>query len=447
MNRFPFARHSGAIGLGAPTVALAIYFTAYQPMPFTGEDSIVVVSVALRVAALGIALVAAWDAGRLRQARITAAPSSRHLLRIFVDAMAPTLVLVIISWVASFLLVISYLGGPAPGFHDTVPMVRSLAIPFSAVVVGFLLGLSLPPVIARPLAVVITALWVFVAYTLGIPWLRAISGFDMSTPTYTDVVDRAYLMAPAILALGLLLGLVALSLLSRPALRAAAVVCCVLAGFGASYPLVSDAPRYADPTVPRTWATTCERTAPVICVPGEFADDIPALHRSAQHALPRLREVGFTPPRKLAFVSEDLPLARDTWRTFLQKPVTRHRSRAVYVSALVPTGLHDCPDLPDDYVYPGRGAASAWIGLTVGMSEAEAARSYGPSGVYRARWVRSLPKAKQYAWYKQQLSYLESCDEQVHEKARAGAKDENERGRALGPQLEDAADMAPGVDR
>lgn len=81
------------------------------------------------------------------------------------------------------------------------------------------------------------------------------------------------------------------------------------------------------------------------------------------------------------------------------------------------------------------------------MSEAEAARSYGPSGVYRARWVRSLPKAKQYAWYKQQLSYLESCDEQVHEKARAGAKAENERGRALGPQLEDPADMAPGVDR
>ncbi|MFE6763387.1 hypothetical protein [Streptomyces sp. NPDC057689] len=424
-----------------------MYFTAYQPRPLTGEDSMAVVSVALRIAALGLALVAAWDAGRLRRARIAAAPSSRHLLRIVVDALAPTLALVIISWVASLLLVISYLGGPAPGLHDTVPVVRSLAIPFSAVAVGFLLGFSLPPVIARPLAVVITALWVFVAYTLGVPWLRAISGFDMTLPTYTDVVDRAYLMAPAILALGLLLGLVAFSLLSRPALRAAAVACCVLAGFAASYPLVSDAPRYADPTVPRTWATTCERTAPVICVPSEFADDIPELHSSAEHALPRLREVGFTPPRKLAFVSEDLPLPRGTWRTYLQKPVTEHRSRAIYVSALVPSGLHDCPDLPDDYVYPARGAAFAWVGLTVGMSEEEAARSYGPSGVYRARWVRSFPKAKQYTWYKQELRYLNSCDEQLHEKARAAAKAENERGRALGPRLEDPADMAPGANR
>jgi hypothetical protein len=425
-------------------LALTIFYSSLFPgIGFGGETS-VAVSRGTFMSAIGIATIAAWDAGRLRRGRVTRSAPLRHPLRVAGDVLAPAVMLAVLCYLAAA-AVGTFAVGAAPRWEDAAIHASALSVSVGAAIGGFLLGLALPPLLARPIALVGTAMWIIVTPVMEMPWLRGLSGMLLDSPSYTDALDPQYLLAPTVLIVGLGAGAIGVALLSgRRTLQVAALTGCLLIGAGSAGAMVRGAPEYGVPTIPRTWGTVCEGSAPQICVPQEFAADLPLLRRTTRQVLPRLRAAGIKSPPKLAYVSSETPVGRGTWRISLDSPVSRQQALARITRATVPTFTsNNCPNLPEDYSDgPGYGAVSAWLGLIAGMTEQRAARIYLPNGVYRARWVRTLPKAEQHRWYRRQLTSIRSCNQQVHHQARKQAKAERTRGLKLGPRLEQAEPRA-----
>lgn len=292
----------------------------------------------------------------------------------------------------------------------------AVALQTALIILGFGVGCVLSRIIAVPTVLIGVTLWLAIPATLETPWVRYLTGVLSAALTFTDDLAPSVLLAPLVLAAGVVAAVLLGSVPVRSRLlRAGVALCCVVAGAVPAQAMVADA-GYEAPTVPRTGAQTCDEGAPRICVPEEFADALPQLRAAANKALPNLAEAGVDVPGAVAYVSQDARLEPGDWRMHLERPVSDLRAFNAVATAVIPA-FRECPDLPDDHGHPSPGPLAAWLRVSAGMDERDASGVGTVRARREAERVRGLDRVEQRRWFDVQLRALRSCDPKAHAEA------------------------------
>lgn len=423
MDRLRNLYRSPVLWWALPILALALFYASdalRYPVTGFGGDAYYFAQYALLGASGPLGGLAAWQAGRLRTARIWGTAPVRHRYRIALDALRPVFVVTVLMDVVVFAFTTLHFDA-LPRISDLRGIGLLLSVQLMLVVVGFGVGSVLPRAAAVPLAAVGLTLWLLIPPSLENPAYRYLTGIVPDRLTVVDDPAPAVLIAPLLVAIGA----VAATLLAatsarrmfpgRRVLRAVGAGCCLVAGVVPAYALVADA-GYDMPTVPRSEsAQRCTGAEPRVCVPVEFAKYLPQLEQSAKKVLPRFEAAGIAKPKELAYVSQDAELSDTTWRFQLEFPVTEHQLTDRLVTALVPP-YKECPNLPDDVATPSVSPLTAWLRLTAGGDRVAIEKAHSASTLKRVDAVRERGQAAQLAWVETQRRGLSSCDAADHRK-------------------------------
>ncbi|MFF9352728.1 hypothetical protein [Streptomyces sp. NPDC014734] len=322
------------------------------------------------------------------------------------DAMVPVLVLAVAAMGVG-LLAASVDLGTLPDGAGMLPLMSGALVVLSYAVLGFGVGSVTPRVIGAPLMLLGVYLWMTVPASSNVMWIRHLPGMQITSSTVTDSVETTAFAAPVLFSASLAIGLVLLvSGAGRRALRGVSAVCCAVAGLLTAYLLVADWGPGA-PTTPRTGATVCKQSRPEICVPREYAADIPRVHRTATDVLTRLEASGLNRPRTLALVSRDSAVSPTTWR-FDPHP---DQDDAALRGAIAWSAM---PDLPDCFAHDDGYTGSdeeirAWLLLVAGIDEEKAASAMDAKRVRAAAEALDLPADAQVKWFHATIAALKSC--------------------------------------
>ncbi|MEZ7004175.1 hypothetical protein [Streptomyces sp. AD55] len=349
---------------------------------------------------------AAWEAGRLRRSQVWGLAPVRGRLRIATDAMVPVLVLAVAALAVGLLAASVDLGTP-PDSAGMLPLASGALVALSYAVLGFGVGSVTPRVVGAPLMLVGVYVWMTVPASSNVMWVRHLSGMQITSSTVTDSVAPTAFAAPVLLSASAAAGLMLLvSGAGGRGLRAVPAVCCAVAGSLTAYLLVADWGPDA-PTTPRTGATVCARSGPRICVPREYAADIPRVHRTATDVLARLETVGLRRPLTLALVSGDAAVSPTTWRFDPHPDQDDTALRSVIAWSAM-------PDVPDCFAHDDGYTGSdeeirAWLLLVSGIGEEQVSSAMDATRVHVAAKALDLPPAAQVDWFRATVTALRSC--------------------------------------
>jgi hypothetical protein len=407
-------RRSPVIWLAAPVLVVAFLFAGgavdYKGSDFGGYTVFWTCRAALGVTG-GLAALAAWEAGRLRAGAVWRLAPGRGRYRIGADALRPVLALALAADAAA-LANAARLVGAGPRTEDAAAVAVVLAVQGGLIVAGFGLGTVLPRVVAPPAALIGVTLWLAVPATLGTPWVRYLNGMFNDPPTVTDDLAPRVLVAPVLVAGGVVAAVLLASLpLRGRLLRAGVAVACLAAGAVPAQALVADS-GYATPMVPRTGAQRCLGDAPPVCVPEELSDTLPRLRAAADQALPRLASAGVARPERISYASQNAHLDANSWRIYVQSPLSAEQALVSVSSAVVPAPPR-CPALPDDYPRPDPRPLTGWLLLVAGVDGHETAGLTGTAAAREATRVRAQPAGVQRGWFRAELAKLGSCAPRV----------------------------------
>jgi hypothetical protein len=350
---------------------------------------------------------AAWEGGRLRRARIWDLAPAQRWIRIAADALMPVLALAVAAQTVGLLAAAVELG-TLPDGTGVPTLLSGAAVVLSYAVIGFGVGSVTPRIVGAPVMLLGVYLWMTLPASSTIMWLRHLTGMQITSSTVTDSVDTTAFTAPVLLCGSLAAGLVLV--LSGPGhriLRGSTAVCCVLAGSLTSHQLVVDWGPDA-PTVPRAEAPVCAGWQPEICVPREYASEIPRIHRTAADVLTRLEAVGLGRPVTLALVSRNSYVGVSAWR-FDPHP---GQDEADLRRAVAWSEIGSFPDCrPYDEGYTGNDKTiRAWLLLVAGIDEERAATSVDAARVEEAARVRRFSPETQVEWFHATVTALRACD-------------------------------------
>ncbi|WP_329065978.1 DUF7224 domain-containing protein [Streptomyces sp. NBC_01429] len=401
-----------ALWAAGPLTALNcwyVYTFAHSASTTYGGFTTHVTGYTVFATAAGCAALAAWEAGRLRAARIWSFAPVRGRCAIAGNALLPVAVVAVAATVPACVTA-ALVVGAAPRLADLPTFGMLFSVVAAHIVLGFAVGSVLPRVIACPLMLVGVFLWMGVPATMEAMWVRHLNGLLVDSATVTDDIAPSALIAPVLLAGGLALAvLVCCSPLRRRSLRAALGVCCAVTGAASAYALVADADTRV-PTVPRTGAaaSVCDTAAPRICVPEELRPEVPRLRAALREVLPRMEAAGIRGPASLAYVSDDTSLPPGTWRIAPSDGLSAAEARTVVALGPLPV-WHDCPSLPEDG-WRDEGPVSAWLRLAAGLPATEVDEQTDEESLRVARTVRGWSREKQNTWFHDATRLLDSCE-------------------------------------
>ncbi|MBA2556247.1 MAG: hypothetical protein H0V12_02705 [Chloroflexi bacterium] len=238
------------------------YVTFLAPSDRYTVDATAKGTAALPFVAAFCAACAAWEGSRLRRARLWAAPSVRSRVAIVTWCLLPVVLvgLLAIGIAIAVALVRSSAGLPDPRFI-AMTMLDLVALS----VAGFATGLLLPIVVAGPLAIVASFIWLAFVPAFEPVWLRHLTGMFRDCCGLADDLAPQAILASSIVNLGII-GAVAV-LVAGPPLRALRVggVLAALVTVGIAGVILVGGMTYA-PVIPRDSALLACRARGTVTV-------------------------------------------------------------------------------------------------------------------------------------------------------------------------------------
>ncbi len=374
--------------------------------PQSGETA----AFAVAVIAPAVAAAAAWEAGRHRQLGALRTTGQRGVVRQFLRAATPVLILLAVLVLAA-LMMAHHAVGVLPGGTGWLAVAHLLVISLGWLVVGWCLGGILPKSIAAPAAGVGCWAWLAVPRSTSNPWVRHLGGFFDMQSSVTDLISPAAYLVPWGVVTGLALSF---WLLARRRLRVLAVT----AAFAVAVVTLTEGRAavidwgYSTPTHPRSVALDCTGKAPRVCVPPEYEPYVRQLRRDALVPVGRLEDAGIPAPEELRIVSAKAPLRSGTWPLYWSLPprgtqqeaddFAEKIGRSAVVGEAARAGVAVCEPLGS---LPG-----AWASLVAGLDEKEVQATMSPSNWTKLEAIRRLPADEQAAWFHRSAVGLRRCE-------------------------------------
>lgn len=356
-------------------------------------DSVAAQSASLLVwTAPAVAACGAWEGLRVRQSRVLNGAPARSLIGVSFAVVAPTLVVGILAVALALgLLMPQAAGGP----NGTVAAILGMELLVIAAhtAVGYVLGLSLPRVLAVPVALVVSFVWMAYPAAVNVFWVRQLNGTNLAECCSLDqVAAPRSILAPALVSIGLLLA-ARLVVLRQWGLRVLAPV--VVAAMVAVSAWVVHPLGYSAAEPRPTTVRTCSDTQPRVCLWPEQHDAATDMVTWATDAHARLAALGVTTAAELS--------PRST-------TPTSNQIRSLVAMSAVPQNIPECAKRGE---WPGSralGPLMIWLSINAGADAQVVTSSYVPDEGAIATQVLERPRPDQLAWFKQNAKTLTRCD-------------------------------------
>jgi hypothetical protein len=339
------------------------------------------------------AACAAWEGARLRASLVLDGTPVRSSLTIAVWSLAPVFVLGA-SAVALALMLQARLAWGYPGIPSVDLLLLQLLVIASHIAVGHVLGRILPMVAALPTALIGSFLWLAYPASLTTFWVRQLNGQNLTECcALNQVAHGRALLAPTLVAAGVLAGFLVLHLARHTWTRllAAVPLCLALvAGAQIAAPLGYAAAKDRDRD-----ELICSGDTPVVCLWPEQRAEAVMIHTWGSDAGRRLAEAGVMLENAVTFATV--------------KPTEDEVRFLVAGSAMTdvyPACAERVPWQGGDALAPLMG----WLALTAGVDPAGLLGGMSAEEEELAGAVRELPQAAQTEWFRTNLAALRQCD-------------------------------------
>ncbi|MFX4292524.1 DUF7224 domain-containing protein [Streptomyces bohaiensis] len=199
-------RANAAFAAAGPLLVVVLLYVFAEEVG-GGPDGYWVAGTAKAVSALMfiapvVAACAAWEAGRLRRARVAAGAPVRGGFRIAMASLSPVLALGLLALLVALVGVRVGMAA-APGWPEPTILAAAVVTLCGWLAVGYALGVWLPPAASVPLALVGGYLWQVYPPALEPLWLRHLTQPARGCCTSADTVATGGLSGPALAAVAL----------------------------------------------------------------------------------------------------------------------------------------------------------------------------------------------------------------------------------------------------
>lgn len=342
------------------------------------------------------AVCAAWEGARLRSSGLLRAAQVRSPLTVAAAHLLPTLLLGIASVFLSLLLVAPAAWGQIGGPSLDILGLQLLVIS-SHIAVGYVLGLSMAKLIALPLALIGSFVWMAYPASMSRMWVRQLNGHNLiECCSLSHVVDTRALVAPALVAVGVMACCLVMMMCRSRALRLLAllpVFTALAAGYHVAKPLGYEAAKERDPA-----ALACEGGTPVVCLWPEQqnGEDPRKVHEWGSDAGERLTAAG---------VPMDLIV------TFSSVNPTEDEVRYTVAGSPVWDVYPECATRQAWLGGEALGPLQAWLALTAGVNVSSGRSGLTGEELDIAQSVSELEPSLQADWFDMNLQALGQCEQ------------------------------------
>ncbi|MFV2118344.1 hypothetical protein ACE14D_07815 [Streptomyces sp. Act-28] len=261
---------------------------------------------------------------------------------------------------------------------------------------GYAAGLTLPRLLAMPVALLGSGLWMAYPATLDTFWVRQLNGRNLIQCCALDqTVDSRAVVTPVLVAIGLIAAVLIFMQVRRAAGRILASIVIALtmtAGTLMAMPL-----GYQSAVARDTSALSCDDGKPVVCLWPEQLEEGKNIRLWASEAAQQLTAAGVIVAPRI---------------TMLSSRPGRDETIAVVAISAIPLQPPRCAETGP---WPGnvaQGPLMAWLMLTAGTDEGFVQGSYTVEDNRTARQVRKLPTPDQRRWFNHNAATLKNCIQQ-----------------------------------
>ncbi|TDC23618.1 hypothetical protein E1265_12215 [Streptomyces sp. 8K308] len=388
-------------------------FRSYEDQPDyapTVTSSVLASAYALIYAAASS--LAAWESGRLRRDGVWTLAPARHRLRVAADVLLPVILL---AWLVTTVVVAMALirQGIAPSLPSLVLPALAMTVSLAHAVIGFVVGLVAPRLIAAPLLAVGVFYAVAASWSYEPFWLRHVSGQFPVDLMYGELPTLRALVPHILFAGSIATGLVVLCALrsgTRQRIVLTALGCAIaVAGTVTAQRMTADwdfNPPLSTGHVP----VRCVGTAPAVCAPEAMAGDLDVIQGEVRAALAQLNAAGVS-TSDLTSVNDSSASGRhapaSTTQAWWFSLVNSHRSGTTPLAIVTHAVRFPC-DEPDPVISR---SAMLWAAVTADAEDfyldwqQDEMRQYidGESWLAEARdrvaEARRLPLPEQTEWF------------------------------------------------
>ncbi|WP_455432517.1 DUF7224 domain-containing protein [Streptomyces rubradiris] len=339
-----------------------------------------------------VAACAAWEGLRIRQSRALQGAPARSFGSVSFTALTPTLLLGALAVTLGLGLLLPQAAG-SPDWTVAAILALELLVVAAHTAIGYVIGLSLPRLLAIPVALVGSFVWMAYPAAMNIFWVRQLNGTNLAECcSLNQVAAPRSMVAPALVATGLILAarLVTVRQRSLRILAPAALAVAVAVSAWIAHPL-----GYSAATSRSLASRTCTGTQPRVCLWPEqhhFASDVVAW---ATDAHTRLAALDITTAAELSPTSST-PTSNDV--------------RSLVAASALP---RDIPECAKHGKWPGSlafGPLSAWLTIKAGADPQVVVSRYTPAEAQDATRILQRPARAQTVWFKQNVKTLNRCD-------------------------------------
>ncbi|MEU7568968.1 hypothetical protein [Streptomyces fradiae] len=261
---------------------------------------------------------------------------------------------------------------------------------------GYVAGLVLPRLLAMPVALLVSGLWMAFPGTLDTFWVRQLNGRNLIQCCSLDQsVDPRAIAAPALVALGLIaaaLILVRMRPLVGRTLAAVVIAAAITAGAFLAMPLGYHAASARDAS-----ALSCDAGTPVVCLWPEQREDTKYIREWTSEAAQRLAAAGVEVAPRI---------------TLLSAHPEREETLAVVAMSAIPQQPPACATAGEWPGHTAQGPLMAWLILSAGADQRFVQGSHTVEDMRTVREVRKLPQPDQLRWFERNAATLRNCVEQ-----------------------------------
>ncbi|MEU3342430.1 hypothetical protein [Streptomyces sp. NPDC006668] len=431
MVMFRFHPRANAAVLAAPLLLVIVLLYVFSSDVSADLDGYWTAATAKAASALMFigpvtAACAAWEAGRLRRARIGEGTPIRNGWQIAAAALVPIVVLGVVA------LAVALAGArlqmqSAPGWPDARIILSAAVILCAHILAGYAVGMWLPAVAAVPVVLVGDYLWNVYPPALQPLWLRHLTQPAFGCCLDTSTADIAGITGPAVLAVGLAALAMAAAAASRhtprlgnlptavPYTASALAVIIAVATTAGSVSLVDRLGPDAIRARPASDLVCATRQGTRVCVWPEHTSRLNETARTVSTAVNRLRVIGVSAP-SVVTESRQQPTPTQWTVTVKQDPsFTRQDILSGLISDLTVrlSGTKDhgsranCPANPSDaaeQAFASQDQMRIWLTVRAGMSPQDAQRRTDPQLWAPVARVLSGSLSSQENWFHSALA-------------------------------------------
>ncbi|WP_455569890.1 DUF7224 domain-containing protein [Streptomyces rishiriensis] len=356
-------------------------------------DSVASQSTALLIwTAPAVAACGAWEGLRVRQSQALQGAPARTFGGISLAVLTPTLVLGTVAVALGLGLLLPQASG-SPDWTVGAVLGLELLVMAAHTAVGYVIGLTVPRLLAVPVALVGSFVWMAYPAAMDAFWVRQLNGTNLvECCALNQAASPRSILAPVLVAIALLLA-ARLVTARQWGLRVLAPI--VLTATVAISAWIAHPLGYSATESRSTALRTCLGTQPRVCLWPEQQGATADIVTWATDAHTRLAALGVTTTPELAPRSPT--------------PTSDEVHSLVAMSAL-PQEIPPCAKRGE---WPGSralGPLSIWLTISAGVDARVTASRFPPDEAEIAAHVLTRPHQDQLTWFRQNTKTLTRCD-------------------------------------